>query len=103
MLLLVQGLFRLDVTLRGDTVRIIVRNLSSGELEIESSLGDYEGGAVVVGDVSAYRAGRSSVAFALGQGDDRVSVSVQIGTLRFSERGTVRISGQAIIREAPAG
>ena len=45
MLLFAQGLFRLDVTLRGDTMRIIVRNLSSGELEIESSLGDYEGGA----------------------------------------------------------
>ena len=102
MLILAAGLFRLDVMLRGDTMRIIVRNLSSGELEIESSVGDYEGGAVVVGDVSPYRPGRSSVAFALGHGDDRVTVSVQIGTLRFSERGTVRISGQAIVREAPA-
>ncbi len=101
MLLLAQGLFRLDVTLRGDTVRIIVRNLSSGELEIQSSLGDYEGGSIAVGDVAAYRPGRSSVAFALGQGDDRVSVSVQIGTLRFAERGTVQVSGQAIVREAP--
>lgn len=103
MLLIAEGLFRLDVMLRGDTMRITVRNLSSGELDIESSVGDYEGGAVIVGDVSAYRPGRSSVAFALGQGDDRVSVRVQIGTVHFQERGIVRISGQAIVREAPAG
>jgi hypothetical protein len=102
MLLLAEALFRLDVVLRDDTIGIIVRNLSSGELEIESSLGDYEGGSITVGDVAAHRPGRSSVAFALGQGDDRVSVSVQIGTLRFAERGTVQVSGQAIVREAPA-
>ena len=93
MLILAAGLFRLDVMLRGDTMRIIVRNLSSGELEIESSVGDYEGGAVVVGDVSPYRPGRSSVAFALGHGDDRVTVERpdrHAAVLRARERADQR-------------
>jgi hypothetical protein len=102
MLLLAESLFRLDVVLRDDTIGIIVRNLSSGELEIRSSLGDYEGGSIAVTDVDAYRPGRSSVAFALGRGEDRVTVTVQLGTLRFAERGTMQVTGQAIVREAPA-
>jgi hypothetical protein len=101
MLLLAEGLFRLDAVISGDTLRTIVRNLSSGELELQRAAGTDTGANIVIGDAPAYQPGRSGIEFALGSGADRVGVKVVIGTLRFAQRGTIRISSQAIVRQAP--
>ena len=68
---------------------------------MESGSASDGGGSVAFGDVAAYQPGRSSLEFAPGSGADRVEVRVLIGTLRFAERGTVRVSAQAIV-QAPA-
>ncbi|MFL5824707.1 MAG: hypothetical protein ACJ764_14845 [Solirubrobacteraceae bacterium] len=102
MILLADGLFRLDVALLGDTLRTIVRNLSSGQLDLEDGLHPETDPHLVVGDVAAFQPGQGRVNFALGAGDDRVSVDVTLGMLRYPERGTARITAQAIVRQAPA-
>jgi hypothetical protein len=100
MLLLAEGLFRLDVVVLGDTLRTIVRNLSSGQLEIEDGLHPEAEPHVASGDVESYQPGQGRIKFALGEHDDRVTVDVTMATLHFSERGSVRVSGQAIVRQA---
>ncbi len=101
MVLLADGLFRLDVSFTGDTLRITVRNYSSGALDVRSGLGGYPGENIVFGEAAAYEPSHSDVEFVLGAGQDRVTVSVEIATLRFAERGTIRVSAQGIVREAP--
>lgn len=59
------------------------------------------GGGLAFGEVAAYEPGRVEFEFALGQGSDRVSVEGLIATLRFKDRGTIRLTGQAIVRPAP--
>jgi hypothetical protein len=101
MLLLAEGLFRLDAAITGDTLRTVVRNLSAGELDLDNAPG--EGGLnVAFGEVAAYEPSRTELRFSLGTGDDRVSVKVTIATLKLAERGTIRITAQAIVRQAPA-
>lgn len=102
MLLLADGLFRLDVTLLGDTVRTVVRNLSPGELDTTRRTADNGGASIGFGDVGAYEPGRVEFEFALGRGGDRIAVTGVIATLRFKDRGTTRVSGQAVARPAPA-
>lgn len=102
MMLLAEGLFRLDVTLSGDALRTMVRNLSGAELEFEDGLHGEAEPHLAVGDVAPYQPGQGRVRFALGSGDDRVAVDVTVGVLRFPDRGTVRITAQAVIRQ-PAG
>lgn len=101
MLLHAEGLFRLDVTFSGDTVRTVIRNLSSGELETKGPATGPAGLSVGFGTVEAYEPGRTEFAFALGGGSDRVAVTGVIATLRFRARGTLRVTAQAIIRPAP--
>jgi hypothetical protein len=101
MLVHAPGLFRLDVVLTGDTLRMIVRNLSPGELETRSAGGGYPGEHVVFGEGAAYEPSHAAIEFSLGQGDDRVSVKADLATLRLADRGKVRITAQAIIRAAP--
>lgn len=98
MLLLAEGLFRLDVTVSGDTLRTLVRNFTSDELTMRGGVYGPEGANVVLGEAAAYAPARSALEFTIGP----VEVSVTIGTLRFADRGTVRVSAQAIVRE-PAG
>jgi hypothetical protein len=100
MLLLAEGLFRLDVTLAGDTLRTIVRNLSSSPLKLQGGVYGPPGENIAVGEAAAYEPGRAAIEFTLGSGLDRVDVSVTIGTLRFAERGTTKVSAQAIVRNA---
>ena len=100
MILLAEGLFRLDVIIDGDTLRTIVRNLSSGELDMKVRP-DYDQGAhFVVGDVADYEPARTDLEFVLGAGADRVEVRVLLGMLKMPARGTVRVTGQAIARSA---
>ena len=100
MLLLAEGLFRLDVTLEGDTLRTAVRNLSTGQLHMRRGTG-YPAAGIAFGDIEAYQPSQASVEFSLGEGRDRVDVEATIGTLRFAERGTIKVSAQAIVRGGP--
>jgi hypothetical protein len=101
MLLRAEGLFRLDVTLAGDTMRTVFRNLSTGELHMTSPASDSGGLSIGFGSVEEYEPGRVEVRFALGDGRDRVEVAGTIATLRFRERGTVRLTAQVVVRRAP--
>jgi hypothetical protein len=102
MLLRAEALFRLDVTLSGDTMRTVVRNLSTGQLEMHGPASDQHGVSVGFGSVEAYEPGRVEFAFALGAGRDRVEIDGVIATLRYKDRGTARVTGQAVVRHAPA-
>jgi hypothetical protein len=99
MLLKADGLFRLDVLVVGDSLQTFVRNLTSSELAFRPDVGG-EGGTVTVGDAAAYAPGRADLGFTLGSGQDCVMTKVTIGTLRFADRGTIRVSAQAIVRRA---
>jgi hypothetical protein len=101
MLLLAEGLFRLDVVHREDTLRTIIRNLSAGQLEIEEGLHPEAKPQLVFGEVERYQPGHGEVRFALGKGPDRVTVDIRTATLHFAERGTVQVTAQAIVRQAP--
>ncbi len=101
MLLLANDLFRLDTVLSGDTLRIMIRNLSSGDLETRSRFDGYPGEHIIFGDAECYRPSHSSVEFTLGSGADRVTVTVDLATLRFPDRGTAQVTAQAIVRESP--
>ena len=48
-----------------------------------------------------YAPGRADLRFAVGPQDARIVTEVTIATLRFPERGLIRVSGQGIVR--PAG
>ncbi len=96
MLLVADGLFRLDVTIEGDTLRTTVRNLSVGTLTM---IGETDQRiSVSSGDVETYEPSHSGLRFTLGVEADRVEVEIQLATLRFAERGTVRVTAQAIMR-----
>lgn len=101
MLLLAEGLFRLDLAMGADVLRSVVRNLSGDEIETTGGSSGYGEGTFVVGEAATYEPVQSRLEFALGSGNDRVAVKVLIATMRFRERGTVRVSAQAIIRQAP--
>jgi hypothetical protein len=103
MLILAEGLFRLDVVVQGDTLRTVVRNLSPGEAQMSDSPGGAPGISIGAGEIAAYEPGHAGISFALGEGVDRVAVETTIATLRFAERGTIRVTAQAIIRQAPTG
>ncbi|HEY5142998.1 MAG TPA: hypothetical protein VII98_05810 [Solirubrobacteraceae bacterium] len=95
------GLFRLDVALVPDNVRVIVRNLSRGALAFESE--GYPRPVIVQDDeleALQLRPGHHQVTFTLGEGDDAVAVRVVLATLRALDRGTVQVTGQAIVRRA---
>lgn len=101
MLLLAEGLFRLDVTLQGDTLRTVVRNLSAGQLVMRPGTG-YPAAGIAFGDIEPYQPSQAQVGFSLGEGEDRVDVEALIGTLRLADRGTIKVSAQAIVRGGPA-
>jgi hypothetical protein len=42
------------------------------------------------------------MSFTLGASDDRLLVKVTLAKLRFTNRGTVRVSARAIVRQTPA-
>jgi hypothetical protein len=96
MLVHAEGLFRLDITVAGDTLRSIVRNFTKDELRMSGGPYGPDGANVVVGEASAYAPARTALEFSIGT----VEVSVTMATLRFADRGTVRVSAQAIVRQA---
>jgi hypothetical protein len=101
MLLLAEGLFRLDVAISDDTLRVIVRNLSAAELDLEGGKGGDLGVAVDFGNAAVYEPRRSAMALRLGRGEDQIVALISIATLRFAHRGTVRATAQAVVRRGP--
>src|SRR5262249_12710160 len=99
-LLLAEGLFRLDVTISGDTLRTIVRNFSGGELRMRGGAYGPEGANLILGEAAAYEPARAGVEFTLGSAGDQVAVSGTVGTLRVADRGTIRVSAQAILKSS---
>jgi hypothetical protein len=99
MLLHADGLFRLDVMVTGDSLQTFVRNLTDGALDIRGDVGGPRERTITLGDAAAYAPGRADLAFTLGAEEDQVMTKVTIGTLRFSDRGIVRVSAQAIVRQ----
>jgi hypothetical protein len=98
MLLHADGLFRLDVLIRGDSLQTFVRNLTEGPLDIHGDVGAAGVGTITLGDAAAYAPGRADLDFTLGSGKDSVLTKVTISTLRFADRGTIRVSAQGIVR-----
>jgi hypothetical protein len=96
------GLFRLDVTPMRDSMRVVVRNLSPGQLTCADAEG-YGRPVVAQGATAALaplRPGHHQSAFTLGEAGDAVEVRVILATLRLTDRGMVRVSGQATVRRA---
>jgi hypothetical protein len=106
MALFAEGLFRLDVVLNGDTMRTIVRNLSTDDLVLEEGSSSDTGVSMAFGDALEYEPGMATLRFALGTGADRVWAEVMLATLRHEARGTIQVTAQAIVRgrsgQAPA-
>lgn len=98
MLLLAEGLFRIDVVVYGDSLRTVVRCFCDGPLEMCRAQG---GSTEVFGEAAELQPGRADLEFTLGVGAERLRVKVAIATLRWRERGTVRISANAIARQDP--
>jgi hypothetical protein len=95
------GLFRLDAIIASDTLRVIVRNLSSAPLQFhDEGYGRptwHQGDATVI---AALRPGHHQMTLTLGELGDAVRADVILTTLRLPESDLVRITGQATI--APA-
>jgi hypothetical protein len=100
MLLMADGLFRLDVRVRGDSLQTFVRNLTEWRLDFSGDVGSLGGPTFAFGDVSDYAPGRADLGFTLGDGDDLLMTKVTIATLQFAERGTVKVSALGIVRQA---
>jgi len=101
MLLLAEGLFRLDVVVAEDTLRTVLRNLSGGVIETETTLGTITGESILFGDAATYEPGRAGLGFTITTGGDAVWVRAMIATMRFAARGTVQVGAQAILLHAP--
>lgn len=101
MLVLAEGLFRIDVVVRGDSLQTVVRNLTAGPVQMWDVGQSEEVGSIVLGEAAALGPGRAHMGFVIGSGDDRLMVKVTLATLRFEQRGTFRISAQAVLRVQP--
>ncbi|HET9101854.1 MAG TPA: hypothetical protein VFN55_00765 [Solirubrobacteraceae bacterium] len=101
MVLIADGLFRLDVAVIGDSLRTVLRNLSPGAVTRAPPCGGgVEDGSGVSGDAAALEPAIARMAFTLGEGSDAVDVSVSVALLSFRERGTVRLTSRAAVRYA---
>ncbi len=98
MLLLAEDLFRLDVMIMGDALQTFVRNLTVGELELTGEVGQPRVATTTLGLAARYAPGRADLRFAVGAESARLITEVTIATLRFSERGLIRVSAQGIVR-----
>ncbi len=101
MLLLAEGLFRVDVIVLGDSLKTIVRDLAGQGVEIRGPAGGGpQGESFVFGGGAAYQPGRAQLEFTLGGRRDRLEVRVTIATMRLAQRGTIKVTAQAIARQA---
>jgi hypothetical protein len=102
-LLTFPGICRVDVRPRGDSLSIRHVNLSAGELrslpagrvaEVGLCAEDWDGPRVQLSG--------QHTAFRIVASDRTVDVSILIGVCRLLDEGIVRISAQAILRDADA-
>jgi hypothetical protein len=101
MLLLSEDLFRLDTMIVGDTLQTFIRNLTVGELTLAGEVGQPRVATTTLGLAARYAPGRADLRFAVGPENDRIVTQVTIATLRFPDRGLIRVSAQGVVR--PAG
>jgi hypothetical protein len=98
-LLLVEDLFRLDVSSRGDTLRVAVRPLAGAESALGGS--GYSGAVIVsterLDQLAKLSPARFDVTVDLRRDGLTASAPVLIGALRSPEDGTTRFTGQAIV------
>ncbi len=99
MLLLAPEQFRLDVLILGDALQTFVRPLTGGELDLHGEVGQPRVATTTLGLGGRYAPGRADLRFALGPAEARVLTEVTIATLRFPERGVIRVAAQATIRD----
>jgi hypothetical protein len=92
-------LFRFDVISEGDTLRTVVRNLSRGALEIDTRHHNEPGTNLVEGGASVYEPAKASVGFTLRTATEEIQAEITIGILSLAERGTVRVTAQASLRQ----
>ena len=95
------GLFRVDVTMIPDSMRVVVRNMSGGPIRCSDE--GYGRPVLVQGETAAIAAlhpGHHQTTFTLGDPGDAVEVRVILATLRLADRGLVRVTGQATVRRA---
>lgn len=93
-----QGLFRLDVALDGDSMRVVVRNMSPGPIAYTDS--GYAQPVVMQGEAATLarvRPGHHQLRFRLAGPGHIVEARVIIATLRPVDDGFVRITGQATV------
>lgn len=100
MLLLAEGLFRLDVRVHGDSLQTFIRNLTTWPLDVHGDGGDLGGPTFAFGSAGDYAPGRADLGFTLGSGDDLLLTKVTIATLTFADRGTIKVSALGIVRQA---
>jgi hypothetical protein len=101
MLLLGEGLFRLDVIPHDDTIQTILRNLSS------EPRAEFRSGAVGGGTQASGAAPRSTgrfggeVVLVSEDGRERVVAKVLVGSVCHSERGVTTFTAQAKLLQHP--
>ena len=98
-ILLADDLFRLDVAVAGDTLRTVVRNLSGGEMIMDGQR-EPSGYGIALGEVAHREPCHTGLSFTVDGADGRVEVKVTLMTLRLAERGTTRVTAQALLRWA---
>jgi hypothetical protein len=98
-----EELFRVDVVVVPDNVRVIVRNLTDLPMVFEPDGYPRPVALQGSGDLSALgvRPGHHQLAFTLGDGAEALDVRVVLATLRRPEEGRVQITGQAVLRRQP--
>lgn len=99
MLVLAEGLFRLDVRVRGDSLQTFIRNLTDWPLDFHGDVGDLGGPTFGFGEPPEFAPGRADLGFRLGSGDDLLLAKFTIATLQFVNRGIVKVSTLGIVRQ----
>jgi hypothetical protein len=98
-LILVDGLFRLDVCPRGDTLRVVTRPLAGTQAALGGS--GYSGAVVACSErldrLASLSPARFDVTVQLRRGDLTATAPVLIGALHFADRGITQFTGQTVV------
>lgn len=98
-LILVDELFRLDVCPRGDTLRVVTRPLAGAEAALSGS--GYSGAVVACSErlhrLASLSPARFDVTVQLRRDGLAATAPVLIGALHFPDRGTTRLTAQAVV------
>jgi hypothetical protein len=105
MLILLDGVFRLDACPMGDTLKLVVRGLGDAALRTRSS--GY-GGAVIAREeqferLRGLRPSSFELAVEIRDGDRRRRADIAVGALQVPDCGRTRLTAQAIVKESEPG